>query len=159
MLHIVDTRFASHVVMLRRFKKIASFLKLMVVGDEWVAYRKDDEAKARTVKDKVLDDSFWDEIDFILNFTKPIYNLIRAFDKDRPSLHLVYPMWITAMSKIKKSIYTHEKKKEDEESLLWDAVHGVLEMRKKQCTTPLHAIAHSLNPKYEMSFFSYLWFL
>ncbi|KAL0462383.1 UNVERIFIED_CONTAM: hypothetical protein Slati_0125900 [Sesamum latifolium] len=123
LLVVAETRFASVIVMLKRFKLIKQPLKMMVISKQWSCYRDDDITKARNVKEKLLDDSWWDSIDYILDFTEPIYEMLRATDTDKPCLHLVYDMWDNKISKVKETIYKHEKKADYEESSFWGVVH------------------------------------
>ncbi|KAL0313069.1 UNVERIFIED_CONTAM: hypothetical protein Sradi_5706200 [Sesamum radiatum] len=123
---------------------------MMVISEQWCCQRDDDITKARNVKEKLLDDSWWDSIDYILDFTKPIYEMLRATDTDKPCLHLIYDIWDNMISKVKKMIYKHEKKADYEESSFWGVVHKVLEDRWSKSNTPLHCLAHSLNPRWEM---------
>ncbi|KAL0413564.1 UNVERIFIED_CONTAM: hypothetical protein Sradi_1558100 [Sesamum radiatum] len=143
LLAVAETRFASVIVMLKRFKLIKQQLKMMVISEQWSCYRDDDITKARNVKEKLLDDSWWDSIDYILDFTEPIYEMLRATDTDKPCLHLVYDMWDNMISKVKETIYKHEKKAHYEESSFWGVVHKVLEDRWSKSNTPLHCLAHS----------------
>jgi hypothetical protein len=53
------------------------------------------------VRDIILDDLWWDRVDYIILFTSPIYDMLRAADTDRPTLHLVYDMWNTMIEKVK----------------------------------------------------------
>ena len=76
------------------------------------------------VKDKVLDDLWWDDITYILSFTTPIYDMIRACDM--PSLHLVYDMWDTIIEKVKVVIYRKEGKRPEDESIFYIIVHQIL---------------------------------
>ncbi|KAE8685662.1 putative zinc transporter protein [Hibiscus syriacus] len=115
LLSVVDTRFASIIVMLKRFKLIKQGLQAMVISDEWNSYREDDMVKANFVKEKLVSDDWWDKVAYILDFTKPIYDMLRVCDTDKPCLHLVYELWD---SMIEKSY------------------------------TPLHCLAHSLNPRF-----------
>ena len=55
-LGVADTRFVSHVIMLKRFLVLKESLVLMVVGDKRSTYRKDDVEKTRSLKEKLLDD-------------------------------------------------------------------------------------------------------
>jgi len=48
--------------------------------------------KTEFVKGKVLDDRWWNKIDYILSFMESIYDMLRFADTDKPSLHLVYDM-------------------------------------------------------------------
>ncbi|KAG8377295.1 hypothetical protein BUALT_Bualt08G0014400 [Buddleja alternifolia] len=147
LLAVADTRFASSIVMLKRFRLLKSQMQSMVISERWSDYRDDDVAKARLVKEKLLDDMWWDQIDYILSFTEPIYEMLRLCDTDQPSLHLVFEMWDTMIMKVKASIYRHEKKKDFEESSFWSVVKKILEDRWSKSNTPLHCLAYSLNPR------------
>ncbi|XP_028063908.1 uncharacterized protein LOC114267118 [Camellia sinensis] len=92
LLSVVDTRFASAIVMLKRFKLIYHGLQTMVISDKWASYKEDDVGKAAVVKEKLLNDVWWDKIEYILSFTLPIYEMLRFCDTDKPCLHLVYEM-------------------------------------------------------------------
>ena len=56
----------------------------MADSDQWASYREDDVGKAQKVKDLILSDHWWDTIDYILEFTVPIYDMLRAADIDKP---------------------------------------------------------------------------
>jgi hypothetical protein len=105
MLKIADTRFASAIVMLRRFKEIKRGLQSMMISEQWTTYRDDDVNKAQFVKDKVLNDLWWDKIEYILSFTEPIYVMLRIADTDAPTLHLIYDMRDTMIENVKSAIY------------------------------------------------------
>ncbi|XP_057994362.1 uncharacterized protein LOC110631754 [Hevea brasiliensis] len=92
LLSIADTRFAFIIVMLKRFKIIRRALEAMVMSDQWAQYREDDQDKARFVRDKVVDEDWWEKVDYIIAFTGPIYDMIRVCDTDKPCLHLVYEL-------------------------------------------------------------------
>ncbi|KHN08416.1 hypothetical protein glysoja_043955, partial [Glycine soja] len=77
LLSIAPTRFASTIVMLKRFKQLKKGLQEMVISDQWSSYKEDDVAKAKFVKDTLLDDKWWDKVDYILSFTSPIYDVLR----------------------------------------------------------------------------------
>ncbi|CAN6677727.1 unnamed protein product [Malus baccata var. baccata] len=111
--------FASTLVILRRFKEVKE---------------EDDLVKAMTVKQKILDEYFWEKIDYILFFTAPICEVIRMADTDKPCLHLVYEWWDAMIEK-----------------QLFDAVYRILLERWTKSSTPLHFLAHSLNPRYYSS--------
>ncbi|KAH1107031.1 hypothetical protein J1N35_010799 [Gossypium stocksii] len=88
--------------------------------------REDDVSKASLVKERTLDDLWWDKVDYILSFTGPIYYMLRIMDTDRPTLHLVYKMWDEMIEKVKKSIYRHEGKKGDERSIFYKVLYDIL---------------------------------
>ena len=85
LLAIAKTRFASWIIMLKWSKDLQD----MVLSDRWSLYIDDDLRKAQFDKEKVLDDFWWDNIDYIIAFTDPIYDMIRVTDIDKSSLHLV----------------------------------------------------------------------
>jgi len=64
----------------------------------------------------VLDDLWWDKINYFIAFTDLIYDMIRVIDTDTPSLHFVYDMCDTTIKKIKSAIYRHEEKKKNAQS-------------------------------------------
>ncbi|PPS10460.1 hypothetical protein GOBAR_AA10186 [Gossypium barbadense] len=97
------------IVMLKRFKLIKRGLQNMVI--------KDNISKAYLVKEKILDDLWWDKVDYILTFTEPIYDII----------------------------YRHERKKGDEKSIFYEVVYDTLIDRWTKSSKPLHCMAHSLN--------------
>ncbi|KAK1576759.1 hypothetical protein Q3G72_016280 [Acer saccharum] len=66
LISVAKTRFASVIVMLKRFKLVKNGLQAMVISDKWSCYREDDVDKANFVKDKILDD-FWYHSDQWLN--------------------------------------------------------------------------------------------
>ena len=133
--------------MMKRFKLIKGGLQTLVISEKWASYREDDVGKARLVKEKVLDDMWWDQIDYILSFTAPIYDMLRFCDTDKPCLHLVYDMWDTMIEKVKLAIYKQERKRLRESSTFYDVVHKILVDRWTKNNTPLHCMAHSLNPR------------
>ena len=48
----------------------------MAISDQWASYRKDGVGKAQKVKDMILSDRWWDVVDYILEFTAPIYKML-----------------------------------------------------------------------------------
>ncbi|XP_077247572.1 uncharacterized protein LOC143887357 [Tasmannia lanceolata] len=126
LLSVAETRFASVIVMLKRFKLLKQGLQSMVISDKWNCYRDDDVGKAKFVKEKVLDDIWWDSIDYILSFTSPMYDMLRECDTDKPCLHLVYDMWDTMIEKVKTAIYRKEAKRKEEESSFYEVVQEIL---------------------------------
>lgn len=73
-------------------------------------YREDDPVKAQSIRSTVLDELWWDKVDYILQFTTPIYDMLQYSDTDKPSLHLAYDMWETMIQKVKCISYKKEGK-------------------------------------------------
>ncbi|XP_061347130.1 uncharacterized protein LOC133292709 [Gastrolobium bilobum] len=148
LLSIADTRFASMIVMLKRFRLIKGGLQNMVICEKWSIYKNDHQGRARLVKEKILDDEFWENIDYILAFIAPIYDMIRFCDTDKPCLHLVYDMWDTMIEKVKNVICLKEGRMHGESSTFYYVVYNNLIDRWTKSSTPLHCLAHALHPKY-----------
>ncbi|KAJ1696121.1 hypothetical protein LUZ63_004633 [Rhynchospora breviuscula] len=92
-----------------------------------------------------------EKIEFILEFTEPIYEMLRITDTDKPCLHLVYEMWDNMIDKVKDTIYKHEGKTENEDSPFFNVVKTILTDRWAKSNTPLHCLAYSLNPRFSLS--------
>jgi len=144
---VASTHFASILVMMKKFKLTKGGLQTLVISEKEASYREDDVGNARLVKEKVLNDMWWDKIDYILSFTTPIYDMLRFCDTDKPCLHLLYDMWGTMIEKVKLAIYKQERKRLRESSTFYDVVHKILVDRWTKNNTPLHCMAHSLNPR------------
>ena len=151
LLAVAETRFASVVVMLKRFLMVKRALQTMVISDAWESYRDDNSGLARHVREKILCNQWWENVSYIVDFTEPIYEMLRLADTDKPCLHLVYEMWDTMIENVKKVIYNKEKKEQDEESSFFTVVYDILIGRWTKSNTPLHCLAHSLNPRYYTS--------
>ncbi|KAG4991493.1 hypothetical protein JHK82_025010 [Glycine max] len=148
LLSIAETRFASMIVMLKRLKLLKRCLQNMVISDHWNSYREDDVRKAAHVKELILNDIWWDKVDYILSFMDPIYSMIRICDTDASNLHLVYEMWDSMIEKVKTTIYRHDEVLENEVSSFFKVIHEILNSRWSKSCNPLHCLAHSLNPRY-----------
>ncbi|EOA38261.1 hypothetical protein CARUB_v10009748mg [Capsella rubella] len=118
----------------------------MVISEEWSTYRDDDVEKANFVKSKLLNDNSWDKVSYIIDFTRPIYDMIRFCDTDKPCLHLVYEMWDSMIERVKFEIYKKEEREMSDFSVFYDVVYEILVARWAKNNTPLHCLAHSLNP-------------
>ncbi|XP_074336689.1 uncharacterized protein LOC141673859 [Apium graveolens] len=126
LLCVAETRFASVIIMLKRFKLLKRALERLVLCEEWSTYREYDLPKAQVMRTTILDEYWWDSVDYILEFTAPMYDMLRFSDTDKLSLHLVYDMWDDMIEKVKNIIYRHEKKEHFEESPFYDVVYVIL---------------------------------
>lgn len=147
MLAIADTCSATMIVLLKRFKLIKSDLENMVNSDRWACLEVDNVQKAQFVKEKVLDHLWWEKIDYILSFMDPIYQMLRVAIAEKPSLHCVYDMWDSTIERVNVAIHQHEGTQEDEDSTFYSVVHRILVDGWDKSHTPLHCLAHSLNPR------------
>ncbi|KAJ1384591.1 Ribonuclease H-like superfamily [Sesbania bispinosa] len=105
LISVATTRFASTIVMLKRFRQLKQGLRVMVISDQWSSYKEDDVGKATFVKETLLDDVWWDKVDYILAFTSPIYNVLRKTDTNASCLRLVYEMWDSMIEESSTPLY------------------------------------------------------
>ncbi|KAL5137161.1 hypothetical protein HKD37_10G027571 [Glycine soja] len=137
----------SHSMRLSIFNSFNSLKLLSIAPTRFASTIEDDVAKAKFVKDTLLDDKLWDKVDYILSFTSPIYDVLRRTDTKASSLHLVYEMWDSMIEKVKNAIYQYERN-ESEGSTFYEVVHSILIDRWTKSNTLIHCLAHSLNPRY-----------
>ncbi|GJN25599.1 hypothetical protein PR202_gb13445 [Eleusine coracana subsp. coracana] len=134
--------------MLKRFLLLKDSLVRIVISDKWTAYREDDQQKARFVRDKLLDADWWYQVKYIVGFTEPIYSMLRAADIGKPCLHLIYEMWDSMIDKVKSIIFSREGLGLHDTSLFFNTIDDILQQCWLKSSTPLHCLAHSLNPRY-----------
>jgi len=85
LLSVASTRFASSIVMLKKFKFLKNGLQ-----QEWPSYKDGENVqKAQFVKATLLNDNWWGKVDYILSFTDPIYYVLRRTDTEASCLHLL----------------------------------------------------------------------
>lgn len=71
-----------------------------------------------------MNDDWWEQVSYIIDFRRPIYEMIRICDSDKHFLHLVYKMWDFMIKKVKLEIYKKEKKHSTfEDSFFYDVVY------------------------------------
>lgn len=104
LLSLANTRFASVVIMLKLFKLVKHALENIIVCTQWSTYRDDDKCKAKFVRENILAEEWWDNVDYIISFTAPIYDMIRVCGTNNPSLSLVYEMWDAMIENVKSTI-------------------------------------------------------
>jgi hypothetical protein len=109
LLAVAETRFASVVVMLKRFLMAKRALQSMVISDAWESYKDDNSGLAKLVREKILCNQWWENVSYIVDFIEPIYAMLHLADTDKPFLHLIYEMWDTMIENVKKVIYIKEK--------------------------------------------------
>lgn len=58
----------------------------MVISNKWGGWKQADTEKAKTVKDLILSDDFWNSVEYALELTEPIMSMLRYADMDEPCL-------------------------------------------------------------------------
>ena len=73
------------------------------MSDEWDDLSIDREG-ALAVKNTMLDSQFWSQVQYVLQFTKPIYKMIKFSDSDRPIIGEVYEQMDSMLGLIKDTV-------------------------------------------------------
>jgi hypothetical protein len=115
-------------------------LGAMVMSDAWDELSNDREG-ANAVKETVLDSQFWSQVRYVLQFTKPIYHMIKFADSDRPIIGEVYEQMDSMLGQIKDIV-------EPRDVNLYNHIRVEVEKRWEMLNIPLHALAYVLTPKY-----------
>ena len=125
----------------------ASERRLTIYGMQfpWTQWRQSQTDRAQVVKRMVVDDEWWDRVEYILTFSKPIVDLLRMLDTDKPSLGEVYEGIDSMIEKIREVINAKEQYPNE---VFYSEVKDILTKRWNKMTTPLHLLAYALNPKY-----------
>jgi len=76
--------------MLWRLKEIKCDIFCLVISEGWNIYKEDGEGRVQFVRQKIIDEIWWDKIEYIISFTEPIYNMLWFADTKNLNLHLVY---------------------------------------------------------------------
>jgi len=140
--------------MLKRLREVKTALGCMVISEYWSFWRKTDQIASKKVKDTVLDDGWWEKVDLTIKIMEPIISLLRFADTDKPILGDVYEGWDSMIETMKTVVLANEclEYGTSAESL-WSTIQDILISRWDKNCTPLHCLAHSLNPK----FYSHEW--
>ena len=73
---MVETRYATNLVMLRRLVEVKTALMSMVVSATWAHWRAIDLERGSMVRRVLIDEDWWSKIDFLLKFTTPAFRLL-----------------------------------------------------------------------------------
>eukprot|EP00253_Pinus_taeda_P029225 PITA_29225 len=148
LLKIVDTRFASSFIMLKRLKEVKAALRAMVISDPSSFWRRTDQTASKKVKDIVLDDGWWERVDLTIKIMNPIISFLRFADTDHPILGEVYEGWDSMIESVKTIVMENEcPGYETSAESLWSTIQDILISRWDKNCTLLHCLTYSLNPK------------
>lgn len=140
LLKLAKTRFASYYLTFRRLVKVRQALTNMVCAETWDEINTDRDG-ANAAKDTILDMYFWSQVKYVLQFTKPIYYMIKFGDSDRPIIGEVYEQMDSMLGQIKDIVKPRD-------ITLYNYIRAEVENRWEMPNVPLHALAYVLTPKY-----------
>ena len=136
-----DTRFASYFILLDRLCEVKGALCSTVVSEAWTTWRQSTSDTAVEVRGMILDEHFWADVKFVVEFIKPICELIRFADSDKACLGEIYEAIDSMCEKVKTIT---DIKDPSLYPLIEEKLHG----RWNKLNTPLHCAAYALNPKW-----------
>lgn len=97
----------------------------------------------------MLDDGWCERVDLTIKIMNPIISLLRFADTDQPILGEVYEGWDSMIESVKTIVMENEcPGYETSAESLSSTIQDILISRWDKNCTPLHFLAHSLNPKY-----------
>jgi hypothetical protein len=114
----------------------------MVISPNRTIWRQFSTTRATNVKQIILDDIWWDHVDYLLNFIELILRMIHYTDMDRPCLGEIYDDINSIIEKMKAII---NAKEQDPKGTFFKQLHKIIEKRWTKMTTLLH-LAFALNP-------------
>lgn len=148
MSQVAETRFASHIIVLRRLVQVKDALQGMVISNNWGVWKQKNTERANKIKERLLADSWWERVGYLLKITEPIMSMLRYADMDRPCLGEIYDGIDSMIEKIKQVINEQEQ---DPQETFFKQVQKIINERWNKMTTPLHLLAYALTPKYYSS--------
>ena len=76
--------------------------------------------------DLILSDHWWDVVNYIIEFTAPIYDMLQEANTDRPCVHLMYEMWDSMIENVKTVIHRHKGLEVDENGSFFNVMYDIL---------------------------------
>jgi hypothetical protein len=125
--------------------QVRQALQAMVIDPLWESWRTSSSDRGQRIKSIILDDVWWDKVQYLLRFTEPILTMIRTFDTDMPCLGEVYENIDSMLERIREIIKAND---DDPLELFYHEVKDIVTKRWNKMTTPLHLLAYALHPKY-----------
>ena len=104
----------------------------MVTSANWSVWRQSNSERAAVIKERILQDSWWDRAEYLLKFTEPILSMIRYTDKDRPCLGEVYDGIDSMIEDIRAII---NEKEQDPDETFFKELKVIMEERWNKMTT------------------------
>jgi hypothetical protein len=148
LLKVVETRYASNFIMLRYLVEVKSALMSMVVGVTWAEWRQSDSERGSMVRRVLIDEDWWSKVEFLVKFTSPTFELLRDADTDKPFLEEIYDGMDTMVEKTVEIITQEAPTLFFVEVDFVEHVRSIIVTRWNGFNTPLHTLAHALNPKF-----------
>jgi hypothetical protein len=121
LLKIAKIKFVSCHLTFKHLLKVREALASRVSSDSWKGLKEKvasmfDRPEFQEVEDVVLDGQFWQQVRYVLQFTKPIYSMIMFADIDQPVIGEVYEQMDSMLGQIKDIVELRDE-------ILYDHIH------------------------------------
>ena len=90
--------------MLKRLREVKAALGAMVISEFWSFWRKTDQTVSKRVKDTVLDDAWWEQVDLLIQIMDHIISLLRFANTDQPIQGEAYEGWDSMIESVRSII-------------------------------------------------------
>ena len=134
--------------MLRHLVEVKQPLVSMVFNQLWAEWRQVDSERGTMLCRLCLDGEWCSKIDFFLKFTTAAFELLRSADTDQPFLGEVYDGMDTMIEKTMEIILQQSPQFLFIDVGFADLVQKIIVYRWDTFNTPLHTLAHALNPRF-----------
>jgi hypothetical protein len=134
-----ETRFATFYITLKRVVEEKTSLRSIFCNVEWERSHLSKEGKGKNVEEIMLGNSFWQNVEKVLNICSPIVDMLQIVDGDKPCMGFVYE----GMDCCKEAIASAFDNMEVDYQEIWE----VIDRRWKMMHSPLHAAACYLDPR------------
>ena len=115
-------------------------LATTVISDMWDQWGFSSLDVVVEVKRLILDDQFWGDVKFVMEFVEPICDMLHYVDIDGPCLGEIYEN-MDSSERIRS--ITDEK-----DPNLWAQLKNIIHGRWNKLNNPLHMVAYAVNPKW-----------
>lgn len=135
----VITRWGSHLMFLKNLLNAKTVLENLCVTKDDFLNKKISEVK---IKKFIFDETFWDNIQELINLISPICKWITLLESDKPTIHLALKAWRDVRNGLSiQYSYSTLLNKTDR-----DKIFESLENRDKVLLKPIHFAADIVNP-------------
>ena len=100
------------------------------------------------VRRMCLDEDWWSKVDFLLKFTTPAFELLQSADTDQPFLGEVHDGMDSMVEKTMEIISQESPQLLFVDDHFAGLIQKIIVDRWNNFNTPLHTLAHALNPKF-----------
>eukprot|EP01018_Ginkgo_biloba_P001699 Gb_24962 [translate_table: standard] len=136
-----DTWFATYYILLERLLEVKGALSTTIVNDMWATWRQYTNDATIDVSRIILDDHFWADVEFVVDFIEPIKDVICFANSDSPCLEEMYERIDSMCERIKTVTDARD-------TTLYPKLMEKIHRQWNKLNTHLHMATYALNPKW-----------